>query len=528
MFDFLQKFNLRRKQSRKVLSHNQIDATVMSSFLGKTVLKKDFILEEDRDKALAPGVMWRRRRFLFRMPDPSSSTSDRPEGLCINEVTLDFNAGAVAGPALSADYGYLVDYSEIENAYWATTFAAGAIRREDGARESRLYADLSPLFYGANAEEFEPENTLEALTQAWGPHSLDPHVEALNPHFDDKGDGKFGVARYLPAFPASRLVQSSEDILAAANAGYFLNFPEEYDDGVSCLHQALGGHMVDGRLVSPPWIERAGILGFEDGRCEAGLFGPEEMVLRIGDLEPVPLVRGAKAKSPQGAVWRAYEKEREAPPQGAAQLAFTGPLLTKVAPAGDVVNPPLGGGLVYLVGKHAQAALEPGARSSIRVELRKFEMGTPTWMVSAGPFLVRNSKAVEGEAILAPENAGEFGPDGPPPNRFPFDIDKTEAPRTAFGVLPSGGLKIVVVDGRRSGEHSCGLTLQGLARLMQWVGCETAVNFDGGGSSVLAIEGADHADMLKEDSPYGVVNIPSDAGGRERIVPVMLVVKKKS
>ena len=85
----------------------------------------------------------------------------------------------------------------------------------------------------------------------------------------------------------------------------------------------------------------------------------------------------------------------------------------------------------------------------------------------------------------------------------------------------------VVVDGRKSREHSVGLTLAGLGKLMALLGCESAVNLDGGGSSVLAIEGIPKSDKLSENLAHGIVNIPSDEGGRERIVPVILMVKKQ-
>ena len=35
-------------------------------------------------------------------------------------------------------------------------------------------------------------------------------------------------------------VQADPDVLVATNAGYFLNFPEEYEAGMSALHQPIG------------------------------------------------------------------------------------------------------------------------------------------------------------------------------------------------------------------------------------------------------------------------------------------------
>ena len=85
------------------------------------------------------------------------------------------------------------------------------------------------------------------------------------------------------------------------------------------------------------------------------------------------------------------------------------------------------------------------------------------------------------------------------------DIAKGRAPRTALGIKKDGTLLLVVVDGRNN--NSAGLTLVELATYMLRLGAREAVNFDGGGSSVMAINGL-------------VVNKPSD--GKERPVSIGL------
>lgn len=76
-------------------------------------------------------------------------------------------------------------------------------------------------------------------------------------------------------------------------------------------------------------------------------------------------------------------------------------------------------------------------------------------------------------------------------------------PRTSVGLSKDGRtLYMVVVDGRSSA--SAGMTCQELGTLMKGLGAWNALNFDGGGSSAMYVEGA------------GVVNTPSD--GAERVV----------
>ena len=87
------------------------------------------------------------------------------------------------------------------------------------------------------------------------------------------------------------------------------------------------------------------------------------------------------------------------------------------------------------------------------------------------------------------------------------EVDRAMAsnPRTAVGVLADGTWVFVVSDGRTT--ESEGLTLYELAAYMRSLGCVTAYNLDGGGSSTMVFNGA-------------VVNVPSSGrnGGRERAV----------
>lgn len=69
-------------------------------------------------------------------------------------------------------------------------------------------------------------------------------------------------------------------------------------------------------------------------------------------------------------------------------------------------------------------------------------------------------------------------------------------PRTAVGQTKKGELVFVTVDGRS--EQAAGMTLLELALVMRWLGCETAMNLDGGGSTTM---------WLRQ---HGVVNCPSD------------------
>ncbi|MDI3319454.1 phosphodiester glycosidase family protein [Pinibacter soli] len=79
------------------------------------------------------------------------------------------------------------------------------------------------------------------------------------------------------------------------------------------------------------------------------------------------------------------------------------------------------------------------------------------------------------------------------------DFSQKRHPRTAVGKLADGSIMLVVVDGRF--EESAGMNLIELQQVMRWLGCVSALNLDGGGSSTMYIKG---------EPDNGVVNYPSD------------------
>ena len=87
----------------------------------------------------------------------------------------------------------------------------------------------------------------------------------------------------------------------------------------------------------------------------------------------------------------------------------------------------------------------------------------------------------------------------------------TRHPRSAAGISAGGGyLYLLVIDGRRPG--SLGATERETALLLRSLGCEDGINFDGGGSSTLALR--------FPDGKVRTVNTPihGQIPGRERAV----------
>jgi exopolysaccharide biosynthesis protein len=75
-------------------------------------------------------------------------------------------------------------------------------------------------------------------------------------------------------------------------------------------------------------------------------------------------------------------------------------------------------------------------------------------------------------------------------------------PRTGIGIISQNHFVFIVADGRNSG-YSSGVTMSEFAQLFKDLGCTTAYNLDGGGSSEMVFMG-------------NIVNVPCNKNGAER------------
>ncbi len=97
--------------------------------------------------------------------------------------------------------------------------------------------------------------------------------------------------------------------------------------------------------------------------------------------------------------------------------------------------------------------------------------------VSFGPALLKDGRILSGiDDVEVDTNFGNHSIQG-------------AQPRTAIGYIDTNHLVFVVVDGRSTG-YSAGVTMTGLAEIMQSLGATTAYNIDGGGSSTMYFDGA--------------------------------------
>lgn len=130
-------------------------------------------------------------------------------------------------------------------------------------------------------------------------------------------------------------------------------------------------------------------------------------------------------------------------------------------------------------------ALTPGQKVTFFVKGTGFDWSRVQEAVGGGPFLVQNWKT----------NVDWVG------QGFAATFANKRHPRTAVGLTSDGDLWFVAVDGRQ--KISDGATLSEMAAIMLRLGCVSAINLDGGGSTTLSVLGV-------------TVNRPSD--GTERAV----------
>jgi len=96
--------------------------------------------------------------------------------------------------------------------------------------------------------------------------------------------------------------------------------------------------------------------------------------------------------------------------------------------------------------------------------------------LSFGPALLSDGKIISGiEDVEVDTNFGNHSIQG-------------IQPRTGVGIVSENHFMFVVVDGRSSG-YSLGVTMTGFAQIFKDLGCTTAYNIDGGGSSEMYFMG---------------------------------------
>ena len=238
----------------------------------------------------------------------------------------------------------------------------------------------------------------------------------------------------------------------------------------------LGTLMIDGKMYTGPIYDRVAFGIFDDGYDIArvkwnGTIKSDTLSVNVDNInQPRMLATYVLAYTPE---WGKYAPPA---PKYGLQFAVDKDRIVKVSTA--PIEIPQNG--YVIVGPSSQLG---GFKLDDKV---KFEMTTnPEWknvkhIISGGPYLVKDGDVF---VDMTAEKLGAIG---------------GKNPRSAIGYTSDNTLVLVAVDGREG--QSVGMTLMQLASFMKSVGCIGAINLDGGGSTVMYVNGK-------------IVNNPAQVGG---------------
>ena len=274
-------------------------------------------------------------------------------------------------------------------------------------------------------------------------------------------------------------IAKSKNAIAAINGTYF-----KPQTGVP-----LGTLVIDGKFYTGPVYDRVALGIFEDGfdvarvQLNAAVSG-SGVTIKVDNInQPRMLSTYVLVYTPEWGKYSPY-----APKYGMSLRVADGQITKASANPLDI---PSNG---YVI-SGPKKLLEP----LLKDKDAKLDIKTlPEWksvkhIISGGPYLVKNGE------VFVDMTAQKLGAIG------------GRNPRSAIGYTEDNNLILVAVDGREG--SSIGMTLMELARFMKSIGCVGAINLDGGGSTVMYVNGK-------------IVNKPQVYGG----IPISnaIVLSKKS
>lgn len=263
-----------------------------------------------------------------------------------------------------------------------------------------------------------------------------------------------------------RTIANRTNSIVAINGGFF-----KPQNGVP-----LGTLMINQKIYTGPVYDRVALGIFENGydikrlQLNAKISGNNQ-VIKIDNINQPRMLSSYVL---------AYTKDwgsiAPVSPRYGVQLQIAGNKIIK-ASANPLSIPENG---YVIVGPKSQLGKLFGAKS---VDI---QIGTnPQWenvkhIISGGPYLVKDNEIF---VDITAEKLQAIG---------------GRNPRTAIGYTKDNDLILIAADGREG--SSIGLTLYELAGLMKSLGCINAINLDGGGSTVMYVNGR-------------IVNHPAQTGG---------------
>ena len=261
-------------------------------------------------------------------------------------------------------------------------------------------------------------------------------------------------------------IAQRDDAIVAINGGYF-----KPQTGVP-----LGTLMINKKVYTGPIYDRVAMGIFDNGFDMARVQLKAELITNKGGVK-IDNVNQPRMLSVHTIVYTPDWGEYSPPtPKYGIQLVISDGKLIRVTKGRNQI--PKDGYVIVGPQKNLNKIADAG-KFKLNIKLN------PEWrdvnhIISGGPYLVKNGD------IYVDMTAQKLGSVG------------GRNPRTAIGYTNDNHLIMLTADGREGA--SIGLTLMELANLMKELGCVNAMNLDGGGSTVMYVNGK-------------VVNKPAVQGG---------------
>lgn len=294
----------------------------------------------------------------------------------------------------------------------------------------------------------------------------------------------------LPALDKDRVpgrdivtkIAAEHNAVAAVNASYF-----------AINGEILGVTRINGKTAGTTYFTRTALGVREDGFAHIGKISYDGYVT-LGDVT-MP-ISGVDAECGENGVvvYNSFYGDSTKTNEYVVNYVVVDDKITAIQ-RGDTVIPENGA----VVGVHG-ASIDAFKGAAIGDRAIIFENLGEEWtndlhIVGVGPRLVRDGE-IRNTALE---------------EEFPRDIRVGRNPRAGFGITREGNFIFAVVDGRQP-KHSIGASLEEFAQMFLDVGAIDAMNFDGGASAELVINGE-------------IINSPS--AGRERnIGDALLLIDK--
>lgn len=278
----------------------------------------------------------------------------------------------------------------------------------------------------------------------------------VNPHLKIKPQI---ASKKLNSKTTIRKIANREQAIIAINGGFF-----KPQSGVP-----LGALMINKEVLTGPIYNRVGIAIFEEGNKTSFKMTninfdikayTKEAMIELDNINQPRMLSSYKLLYTSS-----WGELSPVAPNGGLNFLIQGNKITKISTEQIQLN---GDDMVISAPKNLADILKLNTEIYINLKLQD-ELKNATHIIGAGPYLVKDSQIyVDYKAQKLSAISGKN-------------------PRSAIGYKNDGTFIIVTVDGRE--KASVGMTLYELAKFMKSLDCEYAMNFDGGSSSALFVDG---------------------------------------